>query len=78
MIRILSFNCRGLGNLSKRQDVLSYLKTKKAQIYCLQDTHFVPQLQSSIIQEWGGKCFFSFKNSQSRGVGVLIADNCDI
>ena len=38
-IRILSANCQGLGFIEKRLDVLNYLKDKRSDIYCLQDTH---------------------------------------
>ena len=40
-ITILSLNCRGLGERCKRKDLFNFLKKKDANIYCLQDTHFV-------------------------------------
>ena len=52
-IKILSVNCQGLGNYGKRRDVLKFLKAKKCDIYCLQDTHFVEDLHNIIEQEWG-------------------------
>lgn len=39
-VKILSFNTQGLGGLKKQKDVIHYLKSKKFDIYCLQDTHF--------------------------------------
>jgi hypothetical protein len=38
-IKILTVNCQGLGDYSKRGDVLNYLKSKKHNVYFLQDTH---------------------------------------
>ena len=45
-IKILSVNCQGLGNYGKRRDVLNFLKAKKSDIYCLQNTHFVEDLHN--------------------------------
>ena len=42
-LHILSFNTQGLQGLNKRTDVLEFLKNKKYQIYCLQDTHFTEE-----------------------------------
>ena len=51
-IKIMSLNCRGLGNTQKRKDVLNYLRQKKYSIYCLQDTHFTHELENHIRSEW--------------------------
>ena len=40
-IKVLSANCRGLRETSKRYDVLNYLEGKNADIICLQDTHLM-------------------------------------
>ena len=42
-IVVLSANCRGLQNMKKRQDVLTYFKEMNANIICLQDTHWIDQ-----------------------------------
>ena len=39
-LKILSVNCQGLRNTSKRRDVFDMLKSKNCNIYCIQDTHF--------------------------------------
>ena len=73
-------NCRGLGSSQKRKDVLNYLNGKHANIYCLQDTHFVPDIESVVEHEWGGTCFFANKCSNARGVAILFDTNiqCEV
>lgn len=67
-------NCRGLGNSEKRNDVLDYLKAKRFQICCLQDTHFVVEEEAAIKRFWGDNCFFSHKASNARGVAILFGE----
>ena len=75
-LRIISMNCRGLGNSQKRKDVLNYLNGKHANICCLQDTHFVPEIEYAVKLEWSGNCLFANKHSNARGVAVLFDKNC--
>ena len=74
-IRIMSLNCRGLGNTQKRKDVLNYLRQKKFSIYCLQDTHFTKDIENRIRSEWGYKTYFSHGKSDARGVCILMNNN---
>ena len=76
-IKIISYNCRGLHDTKKRADMFSFLKDRKANIYCLQDLHFTPNMQKTVYTEWNGDCFFSFGDSNSRGVGVFFSKNID-
>ena len=71
---IISLNCRGLGNSEKRNDVLDYLKAKRFQICCLQDTHFVVEEEAAIKRFWGDNCFFSHRASNARGVAILFGE----
>ena len=72
-IKILSVNCQGLGNYGKRGDVLKFLKAKKCNIQCLQDTHFVEDLNNIIEQEWGyDKCYFSSFATNARGTAIFF------
>ena len=71
-------NCRGLANVQKRKDVLQYLKTKQYSICCLQDTHFIPDFESSINEEWKSGNYFSHNSSSSRGVAILFNDSVDV
>ena len=78
-IKILSYNCRGLNDCKKRNDVFNFLKTKfKAHIYCLQDCHFTPSLEKQIYSQWDGECYFSHGNSNSRGVCILFQKNIPV
>ena len=52
-LRILSCNAQSLQGSEKRIDVFEYIKNKQYDIYCLQDTHFVNENESDIINQWG-------------------------
>ena len=39
-LKIFSYNTQGLGGIDKRTDIFEFLKAKRMDIYCLQDTHF--------------------------------------
>ena len=71
-LKILSYNCRGLNNKRKRFDLLTLFKEKHADIVCLQETHFIEDIEKDIYSEWGGKCYFSHGKSNSKGVAILF------
>lgn len=76
--KILSYNTQGLQNLQKRVDVFDYLKERKNQIYCLQDTHFIKDNEANIIDQWGNSnCIFSNYKSNARGVAILFGKDLD-
>ena len=74
-IKVISANCQGLQNLSKRRDVLAYLKEKGADIICLQDTHWVEKDNQNINEIWGNKCFLNGKSTNSRGIAILLKNS---
>ena len=74
-LKIASANCRGLADAKKRRDVFNYLRDLRYSIYFLQDTHFTPENESRIKNEWGLDVYFSSFSSNSRGVAVLFNDN---
>ena len=76
-ITIISMNVQGLGDRSKRKDVLNLLKSKNYSICMLQDTHFTAAEEIYIRAQWGYECYFSNYSSQSRGVATLINNNFD-
>ena len=49
---MLTIICQGLGYYEKRKYVLTYLKCKQFDIYCLQDTHFTYDLEPYIVVWW--------------------------
>ncbi|MCG8075818.1 MAG: hypothetical protein JAY75_06205, partial [Candidatus Thiodiazotropha taylori] len=48
------------------------MRSKKFQIYCLQDTHFTDKLEPYIRSEWGGEVIFNSFTSNARGVCILF------
>ena len=77
MVECISVNCQGLGDYKKRKDVFQYLRNFKANVYCLQDTHFTKNIETQIITEWGSHCLFSSYTSNARGVCVMFNTNFD-
>ena len=75
MVDIISLNCQGLGDYKKRKDVFQYLRRLNSNIYCLQDTHFIIDLEDQIRSEWGYTCAFSSFRSNARGVCILFNNN---
>ena len=72
-ISIFSQNCRGgLSVATKRRDLFQYVRSKKFNIICLQDTHINPKLDAFIKSEWGYEAYFSSYTTNSRGVMVLL------
>ena len=72
---VLSVNCQGLRTQSKRIDVLNYLKGKKTDILCLQDTHWLSSDIKEIKKIWDGECIINGCRSNSRGVAILLGKN---
>jgi exonuclease III len=74
----MRYNCQGLGCHEKRKDVFNYLKSKKCDIYCLQDTHFTEDIHDRVKNEWGyDKCFFNSLVSNSRGTAIFFNNTID-
>ena len=71
-LNILSMNCQGLRNSSKRNDVLNYLKTKNIDILCLQDTHLKESDLSLVETIWDGEVILHGFSTNSRGVAILF------
>lgn len=75
-LSIFSQNCRGgLSVATKRRDLFHYVRSKKFNIVCLQDTHISPNLETFIKSEWGFEAYFSSYTTNSRGVMILINNN---
>ena len=77
MVKIISVNCQGMGDIAKRRDVFNYLRALDYNIYCLQDTHFSQDMENEVRNLWGYQCFFSSYATNSRGVAILINNNFD-
>ena len=74
-IKIISANCQGLRDSSKRADVLNYLQQKKPNIICLQDTHLISKDINSLRSLSKCECLISGKKTNSRGVAILFQHN---
>ena len=77
-LNIFSYNCRGLHDSIKRKDVLDLFQSKKADILCLQETHFIKEIEKKIYSEWNGLCFYSHGRSNAKGVAILCRKGLDI
>lgn len=76
-LKILSYNVQGLGGISKRTDVLDFLKNTNFDIFCLQDTHFTHTEEKLILNLWNGECLFNNYRSNARGVAILFGKNIE-
>ena len=71
-IKIMTYNCRGLGTQEKRRDVVNFLKNLEFDIYLLQDTHLTERTAQFFDTIWRGKCYHSFGTHNSRGTSILF------
>ena len=71
-LKIISMNCQGLRNSSKRNDVLNFLKSKNIDILCLQDTHLLTCDLDLVKDNWDGEIILHGFNTYSRGVAILL------
>ena len=70
-LKICSFNCRGLGNYSKRRDVFDYLRRSEFNIYMLQDIHCEKSKCNVFRNAWGTDIFIAPYKNNARGVAIL-------
>ena len=57
--------------------MFQYVRSRKFNIVCLQDTHVNPKLDYFFKAEWGFDAYFSSYTTNSRGVMILINNNFD-
>ena len=73
LLRVGSFNANGLGDRSKRREVLNWIHRKQDDIILLQETHSVPETEHNWLQDWEGtSILFNHGASNARGTAVLI------
>lgn len=72
-LKIVTWNVWGLGERTKRAVVLSHLKSQRADISILVETHLAGQKQMSLKKPWIGCLYQAPHTTNSRGVVVLIA-----
>ena len=71
-IRINSFNCRGVRNYNKRQNIFTWLRQNFFGITFLQETHSTLTDIQNWTREWGGQIFFAHGEFNARGVAILV------
>lgn len=72
-LKIVTWNVRGLGEKARHSAVLSHLKSQRADISILVETHLAGQKQMSLKKPWVGWLYQAPYTTNSRGVAVLIA-----
>ena len=74
-LKIVSANVVGLGNISKFTEIIMHLEHADPDIICLIDTRIDSRSEVRIRNHTNYTCHFNNKDSQSRGVAVLIKKN---
>lgn len=71
-LRLVSFNVNGLRGTPKRRAIFQELRSLKADLCFLQETHSTPADQKIWLSEWAGKGICCHGKSNSKGVAVLF------
>ena len=80
-LQIVSLNCRGLGDFRKRKHICQILNSSNVDVCFLQETHvYNNNVADNFSKYLGGKCYWSFGTSRSKGVGIWLKKNlnCEI
>lgn len=71
-LNVVSWNVKGLGHANKRGRVFSHLKSLKADIMFLQETHIGPKDQNRLRASWISQVFQTVFDRKARGVAILF------
>ena len=74
-LQIISFNCRGLREKRKRENLFFWLKEKHADIIYLQETYWTEEMIDIIKKEWEGEIILNPGTQHSKGTAVLFHKN---
>lgn len=74
-LSLVSWNVKGLGHVVKRGSVFAHLKSLKADITFLQETHIGPSDQHRLRANWISQVFQAPFTHKARGVAILIRKN---
>lgn len=72
MVKICTYNARGLSDFSKRKQLFALLKHKMLDIILIQETHAIDEGIHIWHSQWGGNIMYANGTSHSKGVLVLI------
>ena len=74
-----SLNVYGLRDVSKRTNVLSFIKRHRFDIIFLQETHLTNHNEgTNFFRDFPGKHFHSFGTNTSRGVSILLSNKFSV
>lgn len=77
MVKMWTYNARGLGNFEKRKQLYLLFKNKELDVILVQETHAVDDISHLWKSQWGGNIMFANGTSSSRGVMILIKRGLD-
>ena len=80
-LNVVSLNVRGLRGIEKRKALFQWIKEKKFDLICLQETYCTQDLVEKFNRVWEGQVFHSVTDScHSRGVCILVKNKfaCNI
>ena len=68
----------GFRRKKKRKELFNWLKLKKLDIICLQETYSTPEDVKKWKLQWGGEIIFAHGTSAAKGVCVLINNRSEV
>lgn len=71
-LKVGTLNVNGLGNSTKRAEVLRWLRLKGEDIILLQETHCTPEIERAWHSDTGMKIFFNNGSSNALGTAILV------
>lgn len=71
-LNLVSMNCRGLSDATKRRDVMHFLRNNEYDVLFLQDTHLTQTSLQYFNSLWKGKSYHACHTNRSRGVSILF------
>ena len=78
MVKVCSYNVKGLENKEKRRIIFQWLKDNKVYICFIQEAHYTSTFKETWAKDWVGDMYFSGNNSRSMGVGILLNNTLNI
>ena len=77
LLRIVTFNARGLSNVGKFEKVKEMCK--REDVILLQETNWREEYMTEIRKRWSGEIFYNNGDGRlGRGVAILIKENCGV
>ena len=75
VLKLMTFNCRGLQDYVKRRKVFHYMRDCNCDIVMLQETHSSVNDETFWKSQWGEHAWFASYASNSRGVAILVRNS---